>query len=430
LCDDGIPNNGVDSCLNGYCQGAYGPYDCKANTCSPDASSPPDLTCWLNTHWSIRTGIRWHAQDSDTTTYWEDWTPEKKQELQKAFLDAWQWLAGGMTNFQGTPIPEPPPNSVTFADNEWDVYTIFTEETAWPFYLAKLAHSLAIEIGHWVPWSLCDYPIEIQQMLLASHGGLYWWSGYYTDWNYPLGYLPYGLVVTPAHPTVTYPFLYQNGLIGATQYETIARLLDWSRLLEHWGGTGDAAGIEAYWQYRGNTPVSRMIEGTKPPNMSFGHYTGGCGCTSGFLQDVLRSVNIPVIKLEPCLPHQTPYFPSEGLYLSHGDDPYCGWWKHSTVVPQLGEMLIDQATYLNWFTGSDEYVRSNIGRRCAELMLKYLPDPLVTYYCWDVAANTPHDSGDVYDSFKKDYTVEELEAADLWGRLCQRAIELGSCNCQ
>jgi hypothetical protein len=428
LCDDGIPNNGIDTCnSNGWCSGSLGPYDCKANTCSPNSSSPPDLTCWLNTHPSIRLHIRWHAQDSDAVTGWDDWTPERKQELQQAFVDAWQWLAEGMTDFQGTPIPEPPPNSLTLADNE-EALTIFTEETAWPLYLAEVAHSLAIEIRHEVSWSLCDYPNDIRDSIL-NWSGHYYWTGYYEGWNYPLGYIP-GWSVTPAHPTVTYSFLYQNGLIGATGYDTIVKLLEWSLQLRHFAGGWDVANIVASWQYRGLPPVSRTIEGTESPTWPhFGHWTAGCHGTSEFLKDVLRSVNIPATYLIAC-GHATPYFPSEGLYLSHGDDPYFGLFKDSTVVPQPGEILIDQATYLNWFTGSDDYVCGNIGKRAVDLTLQLVPDPLVMYYCWDVAANTPHDSGHVYDVFKSYYTLQELEAAQLWERLCLRAIELGTCACQ
>ena len=425
-CDDGIPNNGIDQCTSyGKCKGPLGPYDCKANTCSADASSPPDLTCWLNTHPGIRDQIVWF---NPAQVHWADWTIAQKQELEQAFLDTWDWFAGGMTNFQGTPIPEPPPNSLTLADNDGAV-TVFSEETAWQFYLAEVAHSLAIEIGHWVPWSLCDYSIDVIDSLLSGPQN-YHWTGNYIDWNLPPGYIP-GWDVTPAHPTVTYSFLYQNGLIGSTRYDTIAKLLDWGHNLRHFAGGWDTANIYAHWQYRGLPPVSRTIEGTEAPNYPyFGHWTAGCHGTDEFLKDVLKSVNIPVQQLTACW-HATPYFPSEGLYLSHGDDPYDFFREGGTTVfPQLGEILIDQATYLNWFTGTPEYVCGNVGRRPAELALQLLPDFLVTYYCSDVAANTPHDSGSVYDAFNYSFTLQELEDADLWGRLCLRAIELGTCTCE
>jgi hypothetical protein len=413
-CDDGIPNNGIDQCTSyGICKGPLGPFDCKANTCSPDPSSPPDLTCWLNTHPGIRDQIVWY---NPAQVHWTDWTTAQKQELEQAFLDAWNWLAGGMTNFQGTPIPEPPPNNVPGATTQ------FSETIAWQLYLAKIGHNLAIEIGQWVPWSLCDYTTDIIYDLLSS-------IRHY--WGFP-NYTP-TVMVTPAHPTVTYSFLYQNGLIGATRHDTIAKLLDWGHKLSHYVGGWDTANAEAHWQYSGRAPVSRTIEGTfaNIPNPTFGHWTAGCWGTTDFLTDVLRSVNIPVKRLSACS-HTQPYFISEGLYLSHGDDPYAGFYEASTTVfPQLGEILIDQATYLNWFTGDPfgDYVCGNVGRRPAELMLQLLPDYLADYYCWDVAANAPHDSGYVYNAFNYYYSLQELEAADLWDRLCLRAIELGACNC-
>jgi hypothetical protein len=119
-------------------------------------------------------------------------------------------------------------------------------------------------------------------------------------------------------------------------------------------------------------------------------------------------------------------FPSEGLYLSHGDDPYSFFREgFTTVFPVPGDILIDHATCPSWFTGSPSHVCGNIGRRLAELALDLLPEYLADYYCWDIYLNKSHADGKVYNEFKGYFSLQELENADLWGRLSQRALDLG-----
>lgn len=429
-CDDGIPNNGADYCTgSGSCIGPLGAFDCKANTCGGDLTTPPDLQCWLSTHPAIRDRINWRDANIYNILSYPQWTPQQQQELAQAFQAAWQWLANGMTNFQGTPMPEPAPNNVTPPDDQW-AYTEFSEPTAWPHYLAHVAHSLAVETRGEVPWSLCDYDQNLIGEILSSTVGV---DGHYHSSFVP-NYRP-ASGVTPAHPTVTYSFLVENNLIGTTRFETIAKLIDWGRNLDHYVGILTGANAEGHWQYRGYPPVSRTIEGTvaNPAgyafSLGFGHWTKGCWGTMGFLKSVLLAVNIPVqskaIPLLECN-HATPYFPSEGLYLSHGDDPYGYFYEGTTtVVPALGDILIDQNTYTTWFTGTPDYVCHNVGRRSAELALDLLPDHLAERYCLDVADNNDHANSRVYTAFAYYYTLQELEAANLWSRLSQRATDLG-----
>ncbi len=257
-------------------------------------------------------------------------------------------------------------------------------------------------------------------------------SGQRTGWPpWVPDYLPVSMAVTPSHPTKSFAFLQQNGLIGTNRLETIANLLSWGHKLDHNMWSPTAANTDANWQYRGYAPVSRTIDGTlaKIPNPTPGNWTMGCWGTMGFLKAVLLSVNIPVkitaINGFGCN-HATPYFPSEGLYLSHGDDPYSFFQEGSTTVfPVPGDILIDQATYTSWFTGDPSYVCGNIGRRPAELALDLLPDFLVQYYCWDISLNKSHAEGKVYDAFKHHFSLQYLENTNLWGRLSQRATDLG-----
>src|SRR5262249_38750689 len=302
----------------------------------------------------IRDNITWREGKGPSLSY-DSWTPARKQELNAAFAAAWQWLANGRMNFQGTPLPEPPTNELTLADSDYPT-TGLSEATTRGWYFAFVGHILALEIRQDLPWSLCDNPQTVSRVLIHSNhftvppGNELPGGGFaYTFWTR----------VTPAHPTVTYAFLVDNGLIGATRLETIAKLIDWSRRLRHFGGGVTAATAEAPRQDRGGPPVSRTLAGTvatpesEPGFSQIAHWTMGCQGTMGFLKNLLMSVSILVeptwIKDDAC-PHATPFFASEGLYLDHGDAPYSFFMPdNTTVFPPLGALLIDQATYTSWF---------------------------------------------------------------------------------
>jgi hypothetical protein len=430
-CDDGNPANGADQCFFGFC--IAGDF-CQVNTCTDpaDPNGPPDLDCWLNTHWAIRQMIAWFEDGNIGWTPYVDWSAARKQELKAAFEAAWQWLASGMTGFSGAPWVEPAPNARTLADLEF-AKTDFTGDTARTLYFALVGHSLALEIRGGLPWSLCDR-LDATAHILQPNTGHY--STHTTDGTPegPRRFRPLANV-TPAHPTLTYSFLVENDLIGATRAETIGRLLDWSRRLVHFFGGPTTINLEGHWQYRGYPPVSRTLAGTvatpsdMPGYAQFHHWTRGCWGTTGFLKNILMAANIPMAErwvTEPTCIHATPYFPSEARYLSHGDDPY-GFFAEgiTTVLPPLGAHLIDEATYSTWFTGPADYVCSNIGLRDAELGLALLPDWLAQRYCEDIAQNKDHASSSVAQAFSLHYSIAQLETADLWTRLSQRATDLG-----
>ena len=371
-CDDGIPNNGPDTCTaNGFCAGALGPFDCLANNCSSSPGAPPDLACWLDEHPSIKTAIRWIEPlppDATTTVLWDAWEPWRKAELQQAFDDAWAWYDGGMTSFPGTVIPDPPPNLQALADNDTPVTVFDAATVAWPLYLAHVAHALMVEIKGLVPWSLCEYPYQWELFELLQANAYYWQpQGAWPD------YQVFG-TVTPTHPTITFSFLVQNGLIGQTRLETITNVMGWARRLRHFIGPFTAKNMENHWQYRGEPPMSRILQGTVidpdayPGFPNAEHWTKGCWGTSGFFKELLRAVNIPV-RYEgvpfPACPHATPLFLPGNRYLSHGDDLYTAFWREgaTTVVPPMEDFLIDQPTYTAWFGGTQNDACNNVGRR-------------------------------------------------------------------
>jgi hypothetical protein len=79
--------------------------------CGTDPVSSPDLIdCWLETFPGVANAITWQRSDgSHTVDAWPNWTATQKSQLRKAFKNAWQWYENGLTNFQGTSVPEPPP---------------------------------------------------------------------------------------------------------------------------------------------------------------------------------------------------------------------------------------------------------------------------------------------------------------------------------
>jgi len=433
VCDDGIPNNGLDTCyLNGYCTGEFGPYNCLANNCG----TPPNLECWLAEHPQVKNAVRWLVPPNSAALEYDNWETWRKQDLQQAFEDSWNWHQNGMVNFQGTFIPEPPTNFEPLSDNDPPI-TVLDESEAWPLYLAHVAHILMVEIKGVVPWSLCDYysnPVELSELLQGTY---YFW--FPTSISYP-GYAIRGNVTT-AHPNVTFAFMVNNGLIGTTRLQTIANILNWARGMHHFLGPFTTKNMEYHWQYRGQPPVSRILDGTVldpqgvPGYPDPLHWTKGCGGTSGFIKEVLRSVNIPVtvVTINQACPHATPYFPSEGRYLSHGDDPYTSYWKTdapNTLDPPMEDFLLDQSTFTSWFGGSEQTACNNIGRGPYRVMIDYPPDPLVQQYCNDENQQLSHAAGSVYNqnNFYLWYTVPELEAAGFWTNLAQRAAVLGYCG--
>ena len=146
--------------------------------------------------------------------------------------------------------------------------------------------------------------------------------------------------------------------------------------------------------------MERIIEGTvSSANPSIGeqHYTAGCWGTAGFLRALLRTVNIPVdIGASPTA-HALPGFPSEGLNLSHGDDPYTQISKWQPLFP-IDDLFIDDMKYSAWFGPSvpPGIQLNNVGRQPTDLAIRDLPNDLLRLYCNDQARGLDHATGRVY----------------------------------
>ena len=93
------------------------------------------------------------------------------------------------------------------------------------------------------------------------------------------------------------------------------------------------------------------------------------------------------------------------------------------------ELLIDGATWEAWFGPdvSEAERANNISRRVLELALEYLTRPLLQRRCDDLAAGTSKVASSVYSLLQRVYTIEELDAMDLWGRMDGKIASLGGC---
>jgi uncharacterized spore protein YtfJ len=91
-----------------------------------------------------------------------------------------------------------------------------------------------------------------------------------------------------------------------------------------------------------------------------------------------------------------PHFSTHHLHLSHGDDPYN---QLTFTDPQysMSELLLDQATYDNWFGSgvSDADKLKHVGKRTEELAIEYLPGYVLRAYCSDKANGKTHANGTV-----------------------------------
>lgn len=406
----------------------------------PGMAEPPDLNAWLSQNSNVRSAINWltftGAQSSAPINY-VYWTPEQKADLKKAFEAAW--------NNQPAGLPETPPNMLTYMpDNA--AATVLKPADAWAFYVAGVAASLAVETGKRVPWSVTSYSPDNLRIIFDSS-----WL-FIRDVDTGTGYRIIANnngYVTPAPPDLILNFLRAAGVypprglrlpprrLTEQDYRraAIAKLFDWCRynLIHAPGDMFTMKGMMDNWQYHGFPPVARVISGTMSEAYSIKdkkiNWTGGCYGTTGFLGSVLRVINIPVKALLIC-GHSMPAFTSESLYLSHGDDLYGSFSSQTKDKPlpfPSMELLITQEQFNAWLAAGVADKCKNVARRPRELGLKYLPYHVVEAYCKDKQAGLSHANGQLYKMFSSHYTLQELESADLWGRLEKKVEQVGGC---
>ncbi len=246
------------------------------------------LRAWLDLHPNVASNLVWAELDPTlgskdpwgmpagavTHLSYPYWTDFMKYQLNIAVFRAWQYLNSGAASFNGTPLPPIAKNRMTLADHEGST-TLLNRDDAWNLYLGTVAHSLAVEIGGFVPWSITNYKLSDLSVLLNAvtmydHiGGLSWYVTT-TETRSASGYFVHQ--VLPAPPVVNFNFMLEHDMIRPDHTRTITRYFDWGRkAFYHTGvrldpkgkvqdGT-DAFSAEAYWGYRGATPASQVQKG-------------------------------------------------------------------------------------------------------------------------------------------------------------------------
>ena len=383
---------------------------------------PADLARFLEQNPRIGNAMTWLGTDNRLKTYAE-WSQTLKEKL---VLAVGQLSGGG-----GTRLPEVMTNQ---ADIAWR--TVLSEEDAEDLYVANVAYSLVLEMLGTLPWSLDDLSEEELTLLIGSQGFYH----EYRSLGGVTGYIVQGSAM-PAPPEVIRDFMAAEGLVGDSRYETLIRTIDWARYhLYHYSWPRDRDNYEAdvdHWDYRGTPPLARMLSGTtRKRDRKMGHATWGCHGTNWFLIHLLRAVNIPV-EYVLWAGHAVPSFPSEALYLSHGDDPYSRTAKPIPPFPEpypASEIPIDEATYRGWFSESNSHDENlkNVGRRTTELSVKHLSPYLLMLRCDDLAHGRSNEESEVYRpgsaGVGRLWTVAELETMRFWERMDAKIAQYGGCS--
>jgi uncharacterized repeat protein (TIGR02543 family) len=342
-----------------------------------------DLATWLLANPTVANAIKWQVQSGDPFNYyiapseaqkltWANWSSSQQSDLNQAYLDHIAWYNAGAQQISMVPGG----TASTLTDQPTNLYSQIGVDSnstmvqvspayMWRLYTGHVAFSLMLEISHQVPWTLTAYNADSLRWLFDS-STLAWLQ---PGGNFGMGTYPGANQPTLRNnnrprteftdPRWTYPWLKQAGILGSSRLNTIGGFLDYMRQnLYHVNGGADTFGSDfAIWQYRGYSPVSKIVLGTvdsRYPGQGTQHYTEGCHGSTGFLNAALRVLNIPVQPIWVC-GHEQVYFLSEDLYLDHADDPYNAYVRASNSSSLL--LLIDSATWRSRF-GPDETVNN------------------------------------------------------------------------
>jgi hypothetical protein len=317
----------------------------------PASPSAPAFDRWLAQQTELVNELVWEGGDGPEL--YPQWPDRRRQALYHAFRRSLDGEAAGEA---------PPPQNLaapTSGDSE-ALRQILSEADAEAIYLDAVGHSLALEYAARLPWSLHDYPLLQREVLLDARE---FFARSEDGYEIPFGIAGMAL---PSPSALQWSFLQPR--LGGSRRATIIAVLDWLReRAVHFEGRASSASMLAQWQYPGYPPVARVLAGTRHegrPTWPVRPRTAGCFGTAGFLRALLRSANIPVTMVSTCAHYQV-HFPSEDLYLSHGDDPYSGEFREGSCPSE--RLLLDSATFDAWFRRGPEAQRcDNIGRGARE----------------------------------------------------------------
>jgi hypothetical protein len=412
----------------------------RCATKSSDAEAA--LICWLGQNPNVAEEMWYRPAPGEFG--WVQWPIDVKKELVADFKQMVEWYLDGM---QPSKAPHLFPDVIPVsAMDDPTCHHGMTVQMGRTVYLAVVANSLAAELTEQYPWSIATYK-QPETALLLDQGSMMKYEpasecpnaspGYYTPSTISFS--------TPANPPFTALFFKSNHLIAANAAETIALFFQWEKQLKHAGVVGGHPELDKnlYLYYWGaNTPPipdAEIINGTTytgPIALGFGHYTSGCLGTQVFMVSVLRAVNIPVQPKWPSCGHATPTFPTAGVAMTHGDDPYdrAGWVTAypGFPAPKPMEYLVTTSEYNALFPSGQSVADCNmhIGRRPADIAIKYGSDLLMQAYCQDQASGATQANGQVFAMMKTWYDLPTLQSKGLWTTLANKTAALNYCATQ
>jgi hypothetical protein len=228
-------------------------------------------------------------------------------------------------------------------------------------------------------------------------------------------------------------FLVANDLIGHDPWDTVERVLTWSRRLNH-AAVNTVDDQELLFGVRGLPPAYLMALGTESAQPeqdpgSFRHFTSGCWGTQAFLRNVLRAANISV-ETGVAYTHAAPVFvmPEGRYHLTHADHLYFSDWFQLGPVPTSALLIParQQRLYFAKDSSSTYLERSEFW-----LYTDYFAGSLMTRYCGDIAAGlvTPAQraNGSVSSAMAPWYAAADLERSGFWDRLGAHVSAHGGC---
>jgi len=340
---------------------------CPASIVSEFESAAYDS---LRKHVRFEITVATYDRTSDTLTApYDQWSEDptaipNKPQFRTALDDAWQWVNAPdrLTNFRGQPNAAVTENGGADANQSepTDQPRYFLPlADGWQIYIEWVAHSIALDRKGELAWSLQELLSQdealVRNLLNAAEmmtrrnaPGLE--VGFHTPYHNNFLGLPFSEYLggtIPGRPRYTYAFLLKNNLVGATRLESIELLIDWAKRLVHFYGAETREVAIEHWGHPYPPTVEDVAEGTvRAGDTEPQHWTMGCPGTVAFMKSVLRAINIPV-QIPMMCGHSPASFPSEGLFMDHGDDPYNLSFQASSCP--ASHLLIDRATFLQRF---------------------------------------------------------------------------------
>ncbi|MCB9279433.1 MAG: hypothetical protein H6562_10985 [Lewinellaceae bacterium] len=297
----------------------------------------PDINQYINAHPKIAAALQWQPPTGNTPIAYPDWPASMKVELARYY----NWLKNGR-NFGFLD----PPRLVNVSDASG--ITVISERDARQFYLGNVARSIFSETQ--LPWSLDDLSEESLSVLFGVN------SSYAPHYRFPAGQYAAmqehddateQMATVPGDASLNYHHLEELGMIGSTRLETIANLCKWiNENCTHIAGTVTLNGLGFFNQYSyPSAPTAHQIlKGYDRPGVDY--KMAGCGGTARFVQQLLRTVNIPV-EVDYSSIHAQLRFTSEQLAMSHGDDLYGNTIKYQDFPVE--DLLIPEQLFLDYF---------------------------------------------------------------------------------